>query len=64
MVESAGRPNKYLDNPLEDRTEDQGSTSDILYGEYKGAKWIKKGKKAIMAIKYLQVLMIIMGLYK
>lgn len=46
LVESAGRPNKYLDNPLEDRAEDQGSTSDISYGKDNDAKWIKKGKKS------------------
>jgi len=46
LVESAGRPNKYLDNPLEDRAENQSATSDISYGKDSDAKWIKKGKKS------------------
>lgn len=46
LVESAGRPNKYMENPPEDRSEDEATPTDISYGKDKDAKWIKKGKKS------------------
>lgn len=46
LVESAGRPDKYMDNPVEDRKEDEGSNPNLSYGKDADAKWIKKGKKS------------------
>ena len=46
LVESAGRPDKYIDNPVEDRCEDESTNLDISYGKDSDAKWIKKGKKS------------------
>ena len=46
LVESAGRPDKYIDNPTEDRKEDQSTKHDISYGKDTNARWIKKGKKS------------------
>lgn len=46
LVESAGRPDKYMDNPIEDRKEDECSTPDVSYGKDTNARWIKKGKKS------------------
>ena len=46
LVESAGRPNKYLDNPVEDRNENENENPDISYGKDTDAKWIKKVKKS------------------
>jgi len=46
LVESAGRPDKYMDNPVEDRKEDEASNPDLSYGKDADAKWIKKGKKS------------------
>lgn len=45
LVESAGRPNKHMDNPVEDRKEDKTSIPDISYGKDTNARWIKKGSK-------------------
>lgn len=46
LVESAGRPGKYMDNPVEDRKEDQSTKPDISYGKDNNARWIKKGNKS------------------
>ncbi|APA82383.1 IS5 family transposase [Francisella tularensis] len=46
LVESAGRPNKHIDNPVEDRKEDKTSIPDISYGKDTDARWIKKGSKS------------------
>ena len=46
LVKSAGRPDKYMDNPVEDRKEDECSTPDVSYGKDTNARWIKKGKKS------------------
>lgn len=46
LVESAGRPNKYLDNPPNDRQELCGAKLDTCYGKDIDAKWIKKGRKS------------------
>lgn len=45
LVESVGRPNKHIDNPVEDRKEDKTSIPDISYGKDTNARWIKKGSK-------------------
>ncbi|MBK2356803.1 IS5 family transposase [Francisella hispaniensis] len=46
LVESAGRPDKYMDIPVEDIKEDEGSNSNLSYGKDADARWIKKGKKS------------------
>jgi len=46
LVESAGRPNKYVDSPVKDRCEDKSLTPDISYGKDTSARWIKKGNKS------------------
>ncbi|KFJ66628.1 IS5 family transposase [Francisella tularensis] len=46
LVESAGRPNKHIDNPVEDRKEDKTSIPNISYGKDTDARWIKKGSKS------------------
>lgn len=35
-----------MDNPVEDRKEDQSTKPDISYGKDTDARWIKKGKKS------------------
>lgn len=42
LVESAGRPDKYMDNPVEDKD----TNPAISYGKDTDARWIKKGKKS------------------
>jgi len=46
LVESAGRPNKYVDSPVKDRCEDKSLIPDISYGKDTSARWIKKGNKS------------------
>ncbi|WP_224732675.1 IS5 family transposase [Francisella sp. SYW-9] len=46
LIESAGRADKFVDNPVEDRYENESSNPDISYGKDKNAKWIKKGNKS------------------
>lgn len=46
LVESAGRPNKYLDTIPEDRKEDQCIKTKIAYGKDTDAQWLKKGRKS------------------
>ena len=48
---SAGRPDKYMDNPVEYRKEEEASNPDISYGKNIDAKWIKKGKKSYYGYK-------------
>lgn len=46
LVESAGRPDKYLDTMAEDRKEDQCIKTKIAYGKDADAQWLKKGRKS------------------
>ncbi|KEI34774.1 hypothetical protein FRA_48c14500 [Francisella sp. W12-1067] len=46
LVESAGRPEKYIDNPPEDRKEDQTQYTKVAYGKDTDAQWLKKGSKS------------------
>jgi IS5 family transposase len=46
LIESAGRPDKFVDNPVEDRYENESSNLNISYGKDKDARWIKKGNRS------------------
>ena len=51
LVESADRPDKYMDNLVEDRKEDKSTKPNILCGKDTNVRWIKKGKKSYYGYK-------------
>nr|WP_252988852.1 IS5 family transposase [Francisella noatunensis] len=51
LIESAGKPNKHIDNIPNDRKELDTETTDISYSKDTDARWIKKGRKSHFGYK-------------